>query len=371
MNKSHTKILIAATIVVIAVVVFFSRRDANHSSSRFEAVKLFESLNIDEVTRISLSKAGEEIVLAKQPEKGWGVGARDGYPADGQRLRRLILSVVGIKASEKLTDNPEKYARIGLGEEPEKGIVKFFGGDNKVLAELYLGKNRESKDSAAGQFAPPPRGQFIRVGNDPNVYLTTEGVSFEVDPKQWLDKELLKVKAEDLMKIQVSHAEAVDGFSISRANESDPFNLDNKLPKGKKLKSGELGTISRAISNLNLADVKKFDKKDESLSLTSTFRATAKDGMSYEIKSGQKDGKHYMRLAASYEPPTKSVEAEDQEVSETAESVFDSSLEEKAKEISSRHGDWIYEIPKYAFDGLTKKLSDLSEEEKKDDKQED
>jgi len=378
MSKSHSKIIIVAAIVVVAVAVFLARREANHSSTRTEAAKLFESLNIDNIERITLSKDGKEVALKKQAEAGWGVEAHDGFPVDGQKLRRLMLSVAEMKASEKLTDNPEKYERLGLGEKPEKGIVKFFDASGNATVELFLGKNRESKNPPPGQFAPPARGQFIRIGGDPNVYLTADATTIEAEPKQWLDKELLKVKPEELVKIQIEHADKAEGFSISRQIESASFGLDDKrpLPHGKKLKSGELGAISRALQNLNLSDVVKFEDGENQPKLSSTFKATAKDGMVYEVKLGQKDNKYFARIAASYEPPEKTIatekegdeEASEKDVEEAGESVYDSSLEEKAKKISARNEKWLFEISKYAFDGLTKKFNDLLEEEKKAEK---
>lgn len=376
MSKSHSKIIIVAAIVVVAVAVFLARREANHTSTRSEAAKLFESLNIDSIERITLSKDGKEFALKKQPENGWGVEAHDGFPVDGQKLRRLMLSVAEMKASEKLTDNPEKYEKMGLGEKPEKGIVKFFDASGKATVELFLGKNRESKSPPPGQFAPPARGQFIRIGGDPNVYLTADTTTIDAEPKQWLDKELLKVKPEELVKIQVEHADKAEGFSISRQAESDPLGLDNKIPDGKKLKSEELGTLSRALQNLNLSDVMKFEDSENQPKLTSTFKATTKDGMVYEVKLGQKDNKYFARIAASYEPPEKTIatekegdeEAGEKNLEEAGESVFDSSLEEKTKKISARNEKWLFEISEYAFDGLTKKLNDLLEEEKKAEK---
>jgi hypothetical protein len=361
MGKTQTKIIVVLAVVAVAVAVFLTRQQEKESAPGFETRKLFENVAIDDLARVEIAGEDETITLRKISETEWGLASRNDYPVDSERLRRLVLAALNLEVIDRLTSNSAKYDRLGVGDEPENGRVALLGGTDKPLALLFLGKRREATNPEGG-FAPAV-GQFVRAEGDPAVYVSKEVLSIDKQPAQWLRLNLIEVKADDLSRIQVEHRDANESFSQSRASTEDPFELEVSLPEGRKLKPGALGNVSRTLANLTLEDVMAADAAGaEGIEYESAYRALAKSGLVYEVKAGERDGKYYVRLSAVAEavPQAKGVE----EAESTPVSVEGPKVAEQVEDFNGRHGKWIYEVQKYAFDGLTKKLSDLHEETK-------
>jgi hypothetical protein len=310
MGKTQTKIIVVLAVVAVAVAVVLTRQQEKKSTTRFETRRLFENVAIGDLARVEIAGGDETITLRKISETEWGLASRSDYPVDSERLRRLVLAALNLEVIDRLTSNPEKYDRLGVGDEPENGRVALLGGPDKPLALLYLGKQREAANPEGG--FTPAVGQFVRADGDPAVYVSKEVLSIEKQPTQWLRRNLIQVEADDLSRVQVEHRDANESFSQSRASTDDPFELEVPLPDGRKLKSGTLGNVSRTLANLSLEDVMAADATEaEGIEYESTYRAVAKSGMVYEVKAGERDGKYFVRLAAEAEAVTHAEEKDE------------------------------------------------------------
>jgi hypothetical protein len=253
MRKTPNKIVLVAAAVAVAAAVLLTRKQEETTAKRFETKKLFEAVDIDQLGEVQIVDGDETITLRKLSTREWGVASRANFPVDDERLRRLVLSVLNLEAVDRLTSNPEKYPRLGVGDEPENGRLLLRDGEGQILAGLYLGKRRESKDTEGG--FGPPRGQFVRAEDDPAVYVSNEALMVDKQPAQWLKRDLLSVQGEELSRIEVDHPNAAEDFILVRSAPEDPFELETAVPPGRKLKSGALGSVSRALANLKLEDV--------------------------------------------------------------------------------------------------------------------
>lgn len=101
------------------------------------------------------------------------------FPSDDDALARL--SLYAPDAADKPAD--QKGTRVVLEAK-----------DKKAIADLIFGKEREGTAGAGGQYFKP--------ASENTVYMTDSSFrNTDKKPADWLDKDLFKVKAEDIEQV--------------------------------------------------------------------------------------------------------------------------------------------------------------------------
>ena len=106
-------------------------------------------------------------------------------------------------------------------------------------------------------------------------------------------------------------------------------------------------------------------RKSSDLTFDKQFACRLKDSTVYTLGIAQEDGKTYVTCQAEFtgEIPQKERRVESEEELKKKEAKL--LAYDKAKEFSVKHQGWVYEIAEYKAKSLTKKLSELVEDEKK------
>src|SRR5262249_731643 len=142
--------------------------------------------------------------------------------------------------------------------------------------------------------------------------------------------------------------------------EDDDFKVKN-LPEGAKEKSsGAPNALGSALGYMSYEDVTPVGKVDFSNAPSAEYRTF--DGLVVTVTVAEKDGKHWIKLAAAQDtgvtPPA--AKDGDKDKPKTAEEV--------AKEVGDYNAkvkDWAYEVTKYKAEDFTKSLDDVIDKEKK------
>ena len=138
---------------------------------------------------------------------------------------------------------------------------------------------------------------------------------------------------------------------------------------GKKLKDGDCESVFTALNNLRFEDVMKTPATGKELTFNKKFVCRLKDSTVYTMKIAQKDDKTFITCRAWFTdktPVTKEegiVESEEELKKKEAKLL----ARDKAEEFSSRHSNWVYEISESDARKLVKKLSELLENENKEE----
>jgi len=141
--------------------------------------------------------------------------------------------------------------------------------------------------------------------------------------------------------------------------------LEN-IPAGKKLKDSDSKSVFNALTDLRFTDVKKKSTANGELTFDRQYVCRLKDSTVYTISIAQKDDKTYVTCQAEFTdttPVTIKKEGESEEELKKKEAKL--LARDKAKQFTTEHQDWIYEIADWKAKNLTKKLSDLLEDEPK------
>ncbi|MHC4572143.1 MAG: DUF4340 domain-containing protein, partial [Planctomycetota bacterium] len=229
-------------------------------------------------------------------------------------------------------------------------VVKFLKPDSSLLTGVVIGKNREQG-----------RGSYVRLASSDKVYVTSEAPRIRNGAMDYIDEELITISRDDIESVTVA---SDDGDYTLRKKEQSII-LEN-LPEGKKLKGSDYEQVFNALTNMRFNDVQKKSAVEDDLNFQRQFVCRLKDSSVYTIDIAQKNDKTYVTCEAEFMDKTpvtkeKGVESEEELKKKEAKLL----ARDKVKEFSDKHKGWVYEIAEYMAKNLTKKLSELVEDEEK------
>ena len=218
MSRQRFIALIVAALVAISAALYFSTQ--RNDSREVSGLPLLPTLasEMNSVTSLSVLKGSPTpvVTIHKQGEQ-WTVAERANYPADVAKLRKLLLALSDAKIREEKTSDPANYSVIGVEDPTKPGAT---GTQIELIAKA--GK----QDVIVGK--PVEQGNFVRRVGEKSSYIVEPGISFEAEPRYWIDTRLLDISADKIQSIQFK-PETGPGYTVRRVTEPAP-----KADEGKK-----------------------------------------------------------------------------------------------------------------------------------------
>ena len=217
MSRQRLLVLIAAALIAICGALYVSTQ--RYLPRDPHGLPLLPSLaaELNTVTSLSVRKGGANptVTLHKQGEQ-WTVAERGEYPADIPKLRKLLLALSDAKIREEKTSNPENYSIIGVEDPAKEGAT---GAQIELTAQD--GKHDVIVGKAAGE------GNFVRRAGEKTSYIVEPGISFEAEPRYWIDTHLLDVATDKIQSIETKPATGT-AFAVRRVTAGEPKPADAK-----------------------------------------------------------------------------------------------------------------------------------------------
>lgn len=351
MNNQKLTILgvVAAAMLVWAI---FQAQWANRKPSQPDVPQyLIQGLAQEKVAAIELTAEKEKIRLARG-EKGFVVTTKDNYPAKTSEINVILAACLDLKPAELRTENAANHADLGVTAETARYAVSLLDAEGKPLAGFFMSKPNEQTNEI-----------YIRPMDSDKVYRIAENNWPYISPMDFVERELANPNRDDIVKVTVT---GPDGSYV--LNKPDQGNISlEAMPEGKQFKGSEYKSVFEAIAGLSLEDIQKESDKTADLKFDTTYMAQLKDTTVYSLAIAKKDEKYFVKCDAAF------LDTTDVTIDRTAK---DSEEELKKKEakllardkaiaFSNKHKGWIYTIPSYKAQSLTKKLADLLEDVKK------
>ncbi|MGD8786894.1 MAG: DUF4340 domain-containing protein [Phycisphaerales bacterium] len=342
-NKKLTVLGVVAVIMVMWAVV--QSQVSNRSKVGLEGpAPLIQGLNTADIDGISIGK-GEESVMLRRKQGRFVVAGKDDYPAKVSQINDLISKCLKIQTSEFVTDNPANFEDLGVTEEKASSVVKFFRPDSNLLTGVIGGNAKELGE-----------GNYVRRAGDDKVYVTPSLPWLSSSSMGFIEQELITMKAEEVESVTVNTG---DGEYMLKSTEGGGVVMEN-MPAGRKLKDGDARAVLTALTSLRCEDVRK---KPDNLAFNKQYFCKLKDSTVYSIEIAHDMDKTYVSCEAFFtgEQPVKAGrEAESDEEMKTKLLAY-----ENAVKFANKHKGWAYQIADNKVKNLTKKLSDLLENEEK------
>jgi hypothetical protein len=313
MSRQRFIALIVAALVAISAALYFSAQ--RNVSREVSGLPLLPSLasELDTVSSLSVLKGSPTPVVTvhKQGEQ-WTVAERANYPADVPKVRKLLLALSDAKIREEKTSDPANYSIIGVEDPTKPGATG---------AQIELIAKQGKQDVIVGK--PVEQGNFARRVGEKSSYIVEPGISFEAEPRFWIDTRLLDLSADKIQSIQFK-PETGSTYTVRRVTEPAPSTDAGKksapnaaatapaapaattasskfvlegVPSGRQaVDSNGLAPSPTAFSNLNDDDVSAVGDID--FSKPSTVTLVLSDGSVITLTGAAVGEKRWIQVAA-------------------------------------------------------------------------
>lgn len=362
-GKSNLQIILIVTAAVLALAVGVHRLRTGSGEGEFEPKPLFKKLDLDKVAQVKITTAEDTVLMKRLAPGKWGLDSRGGFPVDEPRLKKMVLAMAELEASDRMTDNPEKYEKLGVQEEhPMNGRIELLDESGAKLADLRVGEQRTPPASEEAGFVPR-EGQYVRAGDDKWVYKVKDRIDVASVPTTWLQREILKLDEKVLKDVRIENSATTESVHLVRTG-TDPFKLITPVPEGMKEKTWGLSSVTNLLTNLTLTDViPATDPKASSIEYKATYLATQKNGVVYKVEAGELGEDRFLKLSASYDKAA-DLSLSDERTSDSLAAKEIEPAEGTVAAANERHSPWIYQVAAYQYGNASKKLSELIEEDK-------
>ena len=303
-------LMVAAALAISGALYLSAQRNLQRDTHGAALIPTLAG-ELNTVTALSVRRGSAAPTVTVHEKDGrWTVAERGDYPADVAKLRKLLLALSDAKIVEEKTSNPANFAGIGV-EDPS--LPAATGAEISVTA-------RDGKHAVIiGK--PVGGGNFARRSGDNLSYSVEPGISFETEPRFWIDSRLLDVAVAGIQRIEVKPT-AAPGYTVHRvvaastnsstagpANSAaaaaspsapkgeDSFALDGVPPGRKAADAASLAPSPTAFSGLTVDDVTPAGDVDFSKATVATV--TLSDGNVITVSGAVVGDKHWILVKAS------------------------------------------------------------------------
>jgi hypothetical protein len=242
---------------------------------------------LNTVTAVSLRRASAAPTATVHERNGrWTVAERGDYPADVPKLRKLLLALSGAKIVEEKTSNPAYFPVIGVEDPATPGTTGA-----EVIVTARDGKHAVIVGKPAGE------GNFVRRDGENKSYSVEPGISFETDPRFWIEPKLIDIAAADIQSIEVKPS-AGPAYTVRRDTVGGAnYTLDGVPPGRKAADSASLAPSPATYNGLTADDVTPLSAVDLSKATVATL--TMSDGNVITMSGAAVGDKHWLSMQSS------------------------------------------------------------------------
>ena len=247
MNPRRLGILLALALLVGAAALWLNRAPAARSDAAVGSHVLPGlAAELDAIAGIRLVGAGAHPIVTLERAQGRWQVREASYPADAQRVRRLLVALGELKVIETKTAEPTRYAALGV-EDPSAAQAKSVRLEltgAKVPAALIIGR-------AAGT-----TGVFVRLPGQAAAFEARPGIDLARTPHDWLARGFLDLAATRIAAVRVERGDG-PAWAAERAERGAAHFTVPNLPHAAELtNAGAADSSASAFANLEFDEVR-------------------------------------------------------------------------------------------------------------------
>lgn len=352
--------VVTAVVVVLAVALHLSQEQNAPLAGNGEPMLPALMAKVNDVRLISgRSKAGAFTLDRKKGR--WVVREAHDYPAQGSKVRELVLGLAELKRVEAKTKNPALYGEVGVARPPKSGawqrddglLVTLQGAKGAVLASLLVGKDQP------GVGDPTLDDYFVRKPAKARVWLVEGKLPHARTPIDWLDKTILDIPRGRFARIAITHSDGKK-VVVRRGAAKQPHYVLDGVPAGDRIKSAyAVDSIADEAMDLSFDDVQPADTVESGATPAFTAVLSTRDGLRVRLSALRKGDVTWARLNARAEtpakPPVKAKAAEKDGL------LAPLAVRKEAAMLNERWKGWAYKLSSYRSDTLGTRMRDLVE----------
>jgi len=345
-SKNLSRLALVAAIMVVAAVIVHLLVNRPAQTSQTNAY-LIQGLNLDKVITIVISANDKSTHLQRQG-KTFVVSEKSDYPAATDKINELFTETLDIQTKELVTDKPQNHPDLEVTPDKAQSIVEFLGPDANAITGVVLGKRTDNGDT------------YIRLMDSNDVYLCQNAPFVRTDPMDYIDQKLVSVKRDDIISVTVTDANGVTYTLESEPNSPD-VTLAGGLPEGKKL-SPRSTSVFTAPTSIRFDDVFKAGAEPGNPTFNHTFICRLNNSSQYILKLAKAGDKNYVSCSAVFTGPQEQMPDTKDSDEQIKKIQAQSQARDDIEKFNHKCTGWVFELPKWKADNLTKPLNDILED---------
>jgi hypothetical protein len=291
MSRQRFISLVVVALLAISAALYLSTQRNLPRDPRGIALLPYLANELNTVSTLSIRKGGAAPAVTVHQQGGrWTVAQRGDYPADVSKLRKLLLALSDAMIIEEKTSNPANFAGVGVDDPSAPGAtgaeLSFVARDGKHA--LIVGKT-------IGE------GNFARRVGENRTYSVEPVISFEAEPRFWIEPKLLNIAAADIQSVAIKPA-AAPAYTVHRGAAGGNFELDGAPPGRKPADAASLAPSPTTYSSLDADDVGPVGDVDFSKATVATVTLFSGNVITITGAGTAAGDKHWIQLQASKDP---------------------------------------------------------------------
>ncbi len=263
-------LILGIVLTVMAIFFFRAEKEEIYATGEDPLFANFSLISLNSLTKIVIQREGEKTEIKRSFERGWEVSELAGYPADTNKIRKLLQEILEAKIIERKTDDSRFYGELGVKDPQDPGakntLFSMYGEDQW---QLIIGKTSRKMDDA----------RFVRIYGQDVVWLINRSLKVPEKALDWVDNLVLSLLAGDIREIKITGDNHVRPLFIQREQALGSLSIVS-LPSETTVNENALNEISYLVDPLNFLDVKSRESTVRDLP-RNTVRAV------YETFNGQ------------------------------------------------------------------------------------
>lgn len=348
--------------------------------------------NINNVSTLTVLKNTGSMTLTRTgsgESASWTVTAKDGFPADIEKLRTTLIQLSNLELAEPKTASAEFYPRLGVqdvtvlpkdaSDEAKKAgapgsLVELKDASGKTLGAIIIGNAADIGNATLDR--PMETGQFVRKPGSTQSWLTRGTIYMDAEPMNWIDRKIAAVPRERIKSVTVRRAvgtgpaspggHAEPDLALTRKDKDAAAFDAAGMPSNLELKPGEaIDQPVQVAAYLGMEDVMKDpggvigNPDPAAAGPNAAHPAVAQfetfEGLVVTVKTGFRDGKWWAQVSAvaSADAPAPS------DATQKGERPPEIDVAKEAAAINKRANGWLFAISQFDAKRLSARLDEM------------
>ncbi len=287
---------------------------------------------LNAVERMTVSVGGHQrVATLERGADRWTVAERFGYPADVGKIRQNLIALGNATIVEKMTSNPDLYERLGIEDLDRPGARGY-------LLEIYqAGHEGKPVELIVGDTGVHGEMAYIRRPEQEQGLMISADFDLGKETVDWLARDLIDIPPADIQAITISHPDG-EVVRIEKSSRTDSNFSILDIPQGQELAYASVANpVAGLLTKLEMDDVSPADSVDTALTKPIVTRFETVDSLVVEARVYVIDDNTMVTFSVTANEP----------------------LAAQASELNSRLESWVYSLPSFKSDQLSKHLDDF------------
>ncbi|MBL8531409.1 MAG: DUF4340 domain-containing protein, partial [Hyphomonadaceae bacterium] len=280
-----TLFLIAGSLMALAAVVLGIQMRASRPDAVSGPVVPGLEQTIANGTRINIttSEASYRIERAQRGDQQvWVLRDRGDYPVLASRLNQLTEGLRGLRYTRRMTADPSKHNRLGVGDPRQGGrgvLVQIEDGRGALLVNLILGVE--------------PSGLYVRQPDGDQTWAVAGELPPLRDLATWLDLRPVQLAPERLARVEITPASG-PAYILARDSADQAWRIAS--PALAPLSQSVVRAAAERLTQLSPIDVQPAPAIQGPP--VARLRATTFDGVTLDAELIESDQRVWIKLVA-------------------------------------------------------------------------